>query len=156
MKKRIIASMIAVISVLSLSGCVLNTPVGRFTMEYDSAVKSENVEYTDETGKTQEINTGDLNEQIDNMLNDVDLPQGATTDDLKDFVHGTSEAIGVDKAIDEVQDSLDKAINDANTENGTVSEDNQSEEQTEQTEQTEENLDSTDNGTGFEINTKVN
>ena len=135
MKKRIIASMIAVISVLSLSGCVLNTPVGRFTMEYDSAVKSENVEYTDETGKTQEINTGDLNEQIDNMLNDVDLPQGATTDDLKDFVHGTSEAIGVDKAIDEVQDSL---------------------EQTEQTEQTEENLDSTDNGTGFEINTKVN
>ena len=77
-------------------------------------------------------------------MDDVDLPQGATTDDLKDFVHGTSEAIGVDKAIDGIQESLDSATQEALSENEATdgqSVDNAENGNSETTETTEENTD---------------
>ena len=113
MKKSILIGLTGIFSVILLTGCTIKTPVGELTMGYDSSKKSDNVEYTDATGKTQEINTSDLNQQLDNMLDDVDLPQGATTEDLKDFVHGTTEAIGVDKAIEQVKEVIN-LINRAN------------------------------------------
>lgn len=144
MKKSILVGLTGIVSIFALTGCTLKTPVGTLTVDFDSSAKSENVEYTDETGKTQEINTQDLNQQIDNMLDDVDLPQGATTDDLKDFVHGTSEAIGVDKAIDGIQESLDSATQEALSENEATdgqSVDNAENGNSETTETTEENTD---------------
>ena len=144
MKKSILVGLTGIVSIFALTGCTVKTPVGTLTVDFDSSAKSENVEYTDETGKTQEINTQDLNQQIDNMLDDVDLPQGATTEDLKDFVHGTSEAIGVDKAIDGIQESLDSATQEALSENEATdgqSVDNAENDNSETTETTEENTD---------------
>ncbi len=144
MKKSILVGLTGIVSIFALTGCTVKTPVGTLTVDFDSSAKSENVEYTDETGKTQEINTQDLNQQIDNMLDDVDLPQGATTEDLKDFVHGISEAIGVDKAIDGIQESLDSATQEALSENEATdgqSVDNAENGNSETTETTEENTD---------------
>ncbi|MBR4313404.1 MAG: hypothetical protein IKP66_00670, partial [Lachnospiraceae bacterium] len=74
---------------------------------YDADQKSDKVLFTDDTGNTKTINTDDLNGEIDSLLNDVDLPQGATTEDLKNFVNGTSESLGVQDSIDGIQDALD-------------------------------------------------
>lgn len=118
MKKQIILGIVSSVCVLALTGCTLATPLGTLLVEFDSDAKSEKIIYTDETGNTKEINTEDLNEQLDNMLENVDLPKGTTTEDLKGFVHGTSETIGVDKTIDDIQEQLDSATQGTISENG--------------------------------------
>ena len=107
MKTKVIASLLLVLLCLSATACTLQTPMGTFTMNYDADQKSDKVLFTDDTGNTKTINTDDLNGEIDSLLNDVDLPQGATTEDLKNFVNGTSESLGVQDSIDGIQDDLD-------------------------------------------------
>lgn len=107
MKTKVIASLLLVLLCLGATACTLQTPMGTFTMNYDADQKSDKVLFTDDTGNTKTINTDDLNGEIDSLLNDVDLPQGATTEDLKNFVNGTSESIGVQDSIDGIQDALD-------------------------------------------------
>ena len=111
MKKGFLIGLVSSFSLLMLTGCTISTPFGTLDCNFNSAAKSENVEYTDDMGNKQEINTKDLDKQIDGMLDSVALPEGSSTDDLKEFVHGTSEAIGIDKAIDGIQNQID-VIND--------------------------------------------
>ena len=110
MKKIQIISILASVCML-MTGCTLTTPIGTFTMSYNPDVKSEKVVFTDEQGKSQEVDVNDLNGQLDEMLNDVDLPQGTSTEDLKNFVNGTTDALGVQDTIDGLQDTLDSELN---------------------------------------------
>ena len=106
-----------------LVGCNVATPMGTVYISYDPDATSENVVFTDEQGNKQNVDVNDLNGQIDSMLNDVDLPQGTSTDDLKNFVNGTTDALGVQDTIDNLQDTIesdmDATLTDEETTEGT-------------------------------------
>lgn len=107
-KKIAIISLSACCSVL-LMGCQLGTPIGTFTLGFDKNQKTEGFVIVDDDGSVKQFNTQDINSQIDGLIDGVDLPNGATTDDLKSFVNGTSDALGVQQDINSVQQDINDA-----------------------------------------------
>ncbi len=105
-KKIALISLSACCSVL-LMGCQLGTPLGTFTLGFDENQKTEGFVIIDDDGSVKQFNTQDINSQIDGLIDGVDLPNGATTDDLKSFVNGTSDALGVKQDINEAQGTVD-------------------------------------------------
>lgn len=107
MKKVIVFCCVLTLMSTLLMGCTLTTPVGTVTLTYDKNNVSDNIVYTDDNGKEQNFDTNDINGQIDSMLEDVDLPNGATTEELKKFVNDSMDTLNLDDSINEIQDTLD-------------------------------------------------
>lgn len=110
MKKVIVFCCVLTLMSTLLIGCTLTTPVGTVTLTYDKNNVSDNIVYTDDNGKEQNIDTKDINGQIDSMLEDVDLPNGATTEDLKKFVNDSMDTLNLDDSINEIQETLDNTM----------------------------------------------
>lgn len=110
MKKIIVFCCVLTLMSTLLIGCTLTTPVGTVTLTYDKNNVSDNIVYTDDNGKEQNFDTKDINGQIDSMLEDVDLPNGATTEELKNFVNDSMDTLNLDDSINEIQETLDNTM----------------------------------------------
>ena len=110
MKKVIVFCCVLTLMSTLLMGCTLTTPVGTVTLTYDKNNVSDNIVYTDDNGKEQNFDTKDINGQIDSMLEDVDLPNGGTTEELKKFVNDSMDTLNLDDSINEIQDTLDNTM----------------------------------------------
>ena len=110
MKKIIVFCCVLTLMSTLLIGCTLTTPVGTVTLTYDKNNVSDNIVYTDDNGKEQNFDTKDINGQIDSMLEDVDLPNGATTEELKNFVNDSMDTLNLDDNINEIQETLDNTM----------------------------------------------
>ena len=110
MKKVIVFCCVLTLMSTLLMGCTLTTPVGTVTLTYDKNNVSDNIVYTDDNGKEQNFDTKDINGQIDSMLEDVDLPNGATTEELKNFVNDSMDTLNLDDSINEIQETLDNTM----------------------------------------------
>ena len=110
MKKVIVFCCVLTLMSTLLMGCTLTTPVGTVTLTYDKNNVSDNIVYTDDNGKEQNFDTKDINGQIDSMLEDVDLPNGATTEELKKFVNDSMDTLNLDDSINEIQETLDNTM----------------------------------------------
>ena len=110
MKKIIVFCCVLTLMSTLLIGCTLTTPVGTVTLTYDKNNVSDNIVYTDDNGKEQNFDTKDINGQIDSMLEDVDLHNGATKEELKNFVNDSRETLNLDDSINEIQETLDNTM----------------------------------------------
>ena len=110
MKKIIVFCCVLTLMSTLLMGCTLTTPIGTVTLTYDKNNVSDNIVYTDDNGKEQNFDTKDINGQIDSMLEDVDLPNGATTEELKNFVNDSMDTLNLDDSINEIQETLDNTM----------------------------------------------
>lgn len=103
--KRILAMLLALMACFTLCACEIQTPYGTINMQLDESRKSEQTKVIDETGKETVIPTGSIFAYVDALLDEVALPNGATTAELKTFVYDTIGLTGID--IRELDDGTD-------------------------------------------------
>lgn len=106
MRKNIIVCVLC--TSIVLSGCSLGTPMGTLHVSFDEETKTDKVVYEDEEGNVQEFDTDNISGQIDNMLDDVDLPNGATNGELKQFVHEGMDNLGITDTINTIENNLNE------------------------------------------------
>lgn len=97
MKKKIL---IPIMLMFCLTGCSISTPQGTLSLTYDSTQKTDNVIYTDDNGKSTVIHMESAKAYVDQLLDGVDLPQGASTAELKTFVYSNLDSLGIN--LDEI------------------------------------------------------
>ena len=112
-----------VISSLILSACSVTTPVGTLNVSFDESKKSESTIITDENGNQTIIHTENVSAYVDQLLDSVELPDGASTADLKQFVYDNLSSLGIDlNSIDfsdeESVENAEEAIEEALQEQG--------------------------------------
>lgn len=122
MKKRVMLTSL-VISILMLSACSVTTPVGTLNVSFDESKKSESTIITDENGNQTIIHTENVSAYVDQLLDSVELPDGASTADLKQFVYDNLSSLGIDlSSIDfsneESVENAEEAIEEALQEQG--------------------------------------
>ena len=122
MKKRVMLTSL-VISSLMLSACSVTTPVGTLNVSFDESKKSESTIITDENGNQTIIHTENVSAYVDQLLDSVELPDGASTVDLKQFVYDNLSSLGIDlNSIDfsdeESVENAEEAIEEALQEQG--------------------------------------
>lgn len=122
MKKRVMLTSL-VISSLMLSACSVTTPVGTLNVSFDESKKSESTIITDENGNQTIIHTENVSAYVDQLLDSVELPDGANTADLKQFVYDNLSSLGIDlNSIDfsdeESVENAEEAIEEALQEQG--------------------------------------
>lgn len=122
MKKRVMLTSL-VISSLILSACSVTTPVGTLNVSFDESKKSESTIITDENGNQTIIHTENVSAYVDQLLDSVELPDGASTADLKQFVYDNLSSLGIDlSSIDfsdeESVENAEEAIEEALQEQG--------------------------------------
>ena len=122
MKKRVMLTSL-VISSLMLSACSVTTPVGTLNVSFDESKKSESTIITDENGNQTIIHTENVSAYVDQLLDSVELPDGASTADLKQFVYDNLSSLGIDlNSIDfsdeESVENAEEAIEEALQEQG--------------------------------------
>ncbi|MBQ8234621.1 MAG: hypothetical protein IJZ36_03460 [Bacilli bacterium] len=93
-----------------LTGCSLATPIGTLNVSFDKNNTSDTIMYKDDEGNIQEFNTDNISEQIDNMLDDVDVPNGTTNEELKKFVYDNMNNLGVTDTITELENNLTNTL----------------------------------------------
>lgn len=99
MKIRKIASLaLALAMCLILCACQIQTPYGTLNMTLDESKKSDQTKVIDENGKETIIPTGSIVSYIDALLDEVAIPNGGTTADLKSFVWSTLGVVGIDRS----------------------------------------------------------
>jgi hypothetical protein len=115
-KKKVIALLI---SCLCLTGCSLSTPQGTVTLTYDKDTVSDSTVFTSDDGKTTTINTQDIKSYVNQLIESVDIPNGGSTEDLKEFVYSNLEALGIDldkidlndtESVDEAESAIKEAL----------------------------------------------
>lgn len=122
MKKRVMLTSLF-ISSLMLSACSVTTPVGTLNVSFDESKKSESTIITDENGNQTIIHTENVSAYVDQLLDSVELPDGASTADLKQFVYDNLSSLGIDlNSIDfsdeESVENAEEAIEEALQEQG--------------------------------------
>ena len=122
MKKRVMLTSL-VISNLMLSACSVTTPVGTLNVSFDDSKKSESTIITDENGNQTIIHTENVSAYVDQLLDSVELPDGSSTVDLKQFVYDNLSSLGIDlNSIDfsdeESVENAEEAIEEALQEQG--------------------------------------
>lgn len=111
--KRIIALALALCACFALCACEVQTPYGTLNLQLDESKRSEQTKVIDENGKETIIPTGSIFAYVDALLDEVALPNGATTDELKTFVYDTIGLTGIDlRDLDDGTD-LNEVINQA-------------------------------------------
>lgn len=96
---------------LLLTGCSVSTPYGTARFTFDSSEVSDNVTYTDNNGKSTVIDMSSPKAYVDQLLDSVALPQGASTADLKSFVYSNLDSIGID--LDNIDLDDEEAVSEA-------------------------------------------
>lgn len=78
-----------------LTGCSLTTPQGTITLTYDKDNTSEDTVFS-YGDKQIVIHTSDIKSYIDQLLSSVSLPEGVSSDSLKEFVYTNLESLEID------------------------------------------------------------
>lgn len=94
--KRILAMALSLVTCVALCGCTIETPYGTIDMKLDESKKSDQTKVIGENGKETIIPTGSIFAYVDALLDEVALPNGATTGELKTFVYDTIGLTGID------------------------------------------------------------
>lgn len=118
MRKKIL---IPIMLMFCLTGCSISTPQGTLSLTYDSTQKTDNVIYTDDSGNSTVIHMESAKAYVDQIIDGVDLPKGASTNELKTFVYSNLDSLGinldeidlnnpeeVEKAESSIKDSLEE------------------------------------------------
>lgn len=94
MKKKVFLSILA--CSLLLQGCSLTSPVGTFHVEFDSSETTDDFQFIDSDGNATKLDPSDITVFVDDLLDSVDIPNGGSTAELKDFVYKNLEKVGID------------------------------------------------------------
>lgn len=103
---------------LLLCACEVQTPGGTLTIGFDETKKSEQTKIIDQDGNETVIDTSNLTGFVDRLLDDVALPNGASTAELKEFVYGTIGSLGIDLTDIDNSEQIEQTIRDALEEKG--------------------------------------
>lgn len=106
MKKIGVLFLLAVM-VFTMCACTLETPMGKLSFGFDPNDKSDDVAIVDGDGNRTVIHVESLSAYVDQLLDSVALPNGASTDELKSFVYDSLDGMGIDL------DRLDNIADDA-------------------------------------------
>lgn len=110
MKKSILAC--CLFASVALSACSVKTPAGTVHVEFNKDETSPEVE-AEVAGKKVNLDFSSIESSVDKLLEDVDIPNGGTTEELKKFVYDNLSAMGIDLSSisAESAEELENAIN---------------------------------------------
>ena len=118
MKKRVLLFSLVITSLL-LSACAVSTPAGTLNVSFDDSKKSDSTVITDKEGNQTIIHTENVGSYVDQLLSSVELPDGASTEDLKQFVYNNLSSLGIDlnnldfsdtDAVEDAEDAIEDAL----------------------------------------------
>lgn len=94
MKKKIFLSVLA--CSLLLQGCSFTSPVGTVHVEFSPTETTDDFQFIDSDGNVTKLDPSDITVFVDDLLDSVDIPNGGSTAELKDFVYTNLEKAGID------------------------------------------------------------
>jgi hypothetical protein len=94
MKKKIVLTTLGL--TILLTGCSISTPKGTLNISLDESNTSDQVVYTDDNGESAVIHTENVSNYVDQLLDNVALPSGTSTVDLKGFINDNLNSLGID------------------------------------------------------------
>lgn len=94
MKKKIFLSILA--CSLLLQGCSFTSPVGTVHVEFNPTETTDDFQFIDSGGNVTKLDPSDITVFVDDLLDSVDIPNGGSTAELKDFVYKNLEKAGID------------------------------------------------------------
>lgn len=94
MKKKAFLSIL--VCSLLLQGCSFTSPVGTVHVEFDSSETTDDFQFIDSDGNVTKLDPSDITVFVDDLLDSVDIPNGGSTAELKDFVYKNLEKAGID------------------------------------------------------------
>lgn len=94
MKKKVFLSILA--CSLLLQGCSLTSPAGTVHVEFNSTETTDDFQFIDSDGNVTKLDPSDITVFVDDLLDSVDIPNGGSTAELKDFVYKNLEKAGID------------------------------------------------------------
>lgn len=98
-----------------MTGCQVSTPMGtaRLTFDKEETAASNTIKIGD---KEFDISAANPKELADKLLDNVALPEGTDTAQLKQFVYDNLQQLGIDlESVDFDSDEVSSAISDALT-----------------------------------------
>lgn len=119
MKKKAFLSILAYS--LLLQGCSFTSPVGTVHVEFDSSETTDDFQFIDSDGNVTKLDPSDITVFVDDLLDSVDIPNGGSTAELKDFVYKNLEKAGIDLnnlVSEEDKEQAEKIIKDSLEEQG--------------------------------------
>lgn len=81
---------------LLLQGCSFTSPVGTVHVEFNSTETTDDFQFIDSDGNVTKLDHSDITVFVDDLLDSVDIPNGGSTAELKDFVYKNLEKAGID------------------------------------------------------------
>lgn len=81
---------------LLLQGCSFTSPVGTVHVEFNSTETTDDFQFIDSDGNVTKLDPSDITVFVDDLLDSVDVPNGGSTAELKDFVYKNLEKAGID------------------------------------------------------------
>ena len=108
-----------------MTGCQVSTPIGtaRLTFDKEETAASNTIKIGD---KEFDISAANPKELADKLLDNVALPEGTDTAQLKQFVYDNLQQLGIDlESVDFDSDEVSSAISDALTAAGVEMEDSE-------------------------------
>lgn len=108
-----------------MTGCQVSTPMGtaRLTFDKEETAASNTIKIGD---KEFDISAANPKELADKLLDNVALPEGTDTAQLKQFVYDNLQQLGIDlESVDFDSDEVSSAISDALTAAGVEMEDSE-------------------------------
>lgn len=94
MKKKAFLSIL--VCSLLLQGCSFTSPVGTVHVEFDSSETTDDFQFIDSDGNVTKLDPSDITVFVDDLLDSVDIPNGGSTAELKDFIYKNLEKAGID------------------------------------------------------------
>ena len=119
MKKKTFLSIL--VCSLLLQGCSFKSPVGTFHVDFDSTETSDDFQFIDSDGNVTKLDASDITVFVDDLLENVDIPNGGSTAELKDFVYKSLDNAGIDLnnlVSEEDKEQAEKIIKDSLEEQG--------------------------------------
>ena len=110
--KKFFGVCLAICLCFSLTACDIQTPQGTIHIGFDESQKSEQTRVIDENGNVTTIPLGSIKDYVDGLLDQVAIPNGGTTSELKSFVYDTLGTIGIDLNALEGDGSIEDTIRD--------------------------------------------
>lgn len=87
---------ILVCSLVLLQGCSFTSPIGTFHIEFDSTETTDDFQFIDSDGNVTKLDPSIITVFVDDLLDSVDIPNGGSTAELKDFIYKNLEKAGID------------------------------------------------------------
>lgn len=106
---------------LLLQGCSFTSPVGTVHVEFNSTETTDDFQFIDSDGNVTKLDPSDITVFVDDLLDSVDVPNGGSTAELKDFVYKNLEKAGIDLnnlVSEEDKEQTEQVIKDSLEEHG--------------------------------------